>query len=199
MDFDLRFGQEADAPLIADLVIEAGAGLFESMLDGIVPGVDARHFVRMAINGEDSPLRFDNAILAEVDGKVAGMALGYPSSEYGLHPLLKSLLPNRRLKPLAELFASKVPDSWYLNSLVVLEHARGKGLGRLLVQFCADLATEEGLSSMSLHAWADNDAALRVYRGLGFADVERVPVSLRTQPERDSGMVLMKAALPLAG
>lgn len=198
MDFEFRFGQEADAARITDFVIEAGDGLFESMLDGIVPGVGARQFVRMAVTAEDSPLNFANAILAERDGRIAGMALCYPSAEYGLHPVLRNLVPNSRLDPLMALFQSKVADSWYLNSLVVAEEARGQGLGKLLVQFCADLGAEEGLGSMTLHAWGDNASALRVYRELGFAEVESVPVRLRLRPEREGGMLLLRAPLPLS-
>lgn len=199
MEFEFRFGTGADAPLIADLVIEAGDGLFESMLDGIVPGVGAREFVRMAVNADESPLSFANAILAEANGEVAGLALGYPADEYGLHPLLKSLVPNRRLDPLRNLFASKVDNSWYLNTLVVQEKARGQGLGRLLVRACAEVAGEAAFQSISLHAWKNNTAALSMYSALGFAPVEDVAVSLRTRGERDCGMVLMKAPLPLCG
>lgn len=197
MDFEFRFGTAADAPLIAEQIIAAGDGLFESMLDGIVPGVGAREFVRMAVNAEDSPLSFANAILAENNGQVAGLALGYPAAEYGLHPLLKNLVPNRRLEPLRNLFASKVEGSWYLNTLLVLDHARGQGLGKLLVQFCADFALENDFSSISLHAWKDNASALSVYAGLGFTPVEDIALTLRTNERRDCGMVLLNAPLPL--
>ncbi len=197
MDFDFRLGEEADSSIIADFIIAAGDGLFQSMLDGIIPGVGAVQFVRMAVKSEDSPLNAQRAILAEYDGRVMGMALGYPSSDYGLHPLLKNLVPSRRIKPLQALFDSKIDDSWYLNTLLVSDEARGRGLGSLLVQFCADLAVEEGLSSISLHAWADNQPALSMYGALGFTERDKVPVSLRLHPERTAGMLLLAAPLPL--
>lgn len=197
MDFEFRFGQEADAHVVADLVIAAGDGLFESMLDDIVPGVGARQFVRMAVISEDSPLNYANAVLVENGGDVVGMALCYPSAQYGLHPVLNNLVPNRRLAPLTALFSSKIEDSWYLNSLVVVETARNLGLGKLLVEFCADLGAQMGLSSMSLHVWAENEAALAMYRGLGFRDVASIPVALRVSTEHKGGMLLMTAPLPL--
>lgn len=197
MDIEFRFGQEADTHLIADYIIAAGDGVFESMLDGVVPGVGAREFVCMAVNAQESPLNYANAVIAEVGGAVAGMALGYPSSEYGLHPLLRTVVPNRRIEPLSALFASSVPESWYLNTLIVAEAARDRGLGKFLVQFCADLAQENGFSSISLHSWADNTKALRVYQSLGFHEIETVPVKLRTKPERDCPMALLTAQLPL--
>jgi len=195
MTFEFRFGGEADIPLIADMVIAAGDGLFESLLDDLVPGVGVRQFVRMAVGSEDSPLGYANAVLAEQNDTIVGMALCYPSDQYGLHPLLKNLIPNRRIDPLRPLFASKVENSFYLNTLVVSERIRGKGLGRMLVEFCKDWSVEEGCDSLSLHVWADNTSALSFYHRLGFEAVMPVPVTLRTQPERSAGMLLLSTAV----
>lgn len=198
MDISFRIGEAADAELIVDLVLQAGDGLFESLLDDVVPGVRAKQLLRMAVKGEDSPLNFGNAIVAEGDGEVVGLALSYPASEFGLHPVLQSLLPNARLEPFKPFFDSRPPDSWYLNSLSVVEALRGKGLARLLVGCCGDLALSAGQSQLSLHVWADNDAALTLYRNLGFGEIERIPVRLRGNGRPASEMVLMTAPLPLA-
>jgi ribosomal protein S18 acetylase RimI-like enzyme len=198
MDISFRIGEAGDAELIVDLILQAGDGLFESLLDGVVPGVRAKQLLRMAVKGEESPLNFANAIVAEGDGAVVGLALSYPASEFGLHPVLQSLLPNARLEPFKPFFASRPPESWYLNSLSVVEAFRGKGLAKLLVGCCGDLALSAGQSQLSLHVWADNDAALQLYRSLGFDEIERIPVRLRANGRPDSEMVLMTAPLPLA-
>ena len=198
MDISFRIGEAADAELIVDLVLQAGDGLFESMLDGVVPGVRAKQLLRMAVKGEESPLRFGNAIVAEGDGAVVGMALCYPSAEFGLHPVLESLLPRTRLEPFKALFQTPLPDSWYLNSLSVVDAFRGKGLARLLLGCCGDLALSAGQSRLSLHVWSDNDPALQLYRNFGFAEIERIPVRLRGDSRTNSEMVLMAAPLPLA-
>jgi ribosomal protein S18 acetylase RimI-like enzyme len=198
MDISFRIGEAGDAELIVDLVLEAGEGLFESLLDGVVPGIRAKQFLRLAVKDEDSPLNFANAIVAVGEGKVVGLALSYPVSEFGLHPLLQSLLPDVRLEPFKRFFESRVPGSWYLNSLSVVEAFRGQGLAKLLVACCGDLAVSAGQSTLSLHVWADNEAALKLYRNLGFNEIERVPVGLRAKNQRPGEMVLMSAPLPLA-
>jgi ribosomal protein S18 acetylase RimI-like enzyme len=198
MDIGFRIGEAADTELIVDQILQAGDGLFESLLDGAVPGIRARQFLRLAVKDEDSPLGFGNAIIAEGEGKAVGLALSYPASEFGLHPLLQSLLPKARLDPFRQLFDSKIPDSWYLNSLSVSEAFRGKGLAKLLVACCGDLALSAGQSLISLHVWADNQPALSLYRTLGFNEVERIPVELRAQDRPAAQMVLMSAPLPLA-
>jgi ribosomal protein S18 acetylase RimI-like enzyme len=197
MEIEFRLGREADTELIVGYVLQAGDGLFESLLDGVVPGVGAKQFLRLAVKDEASPLNYGNAILAEGENQVVGFALSYPATLYGMHPVLQSLLPRARLDPLAALFESKVADSWYLNSLVVADAFRGKGLARLLVGCCGDLALEAGQRQLSLHVWSDNSAAIGLYRDLGFSEVERVQVSLRDEGSRAGEMILMRAGLPL--
>lgn len=197
MNIEFRLGREADIELIIGYILRAGDGLFESLLDGVLPGVGAKQLLRLAVKDESSPLNYGNAILAEGENQVVGLALSYPVLHYGLHPLLQSLLPQARLDPMTALLASKVPDSWYLNSLAVADVFRGRGLARLLVGCCGDLAVEAGQSQLSLHVWSDNAAAIGLYRELGFDEVERVPVSLRGVRNRAGEMILMRAPLPL--
>ncbi|WP_395022678.1 GNAT family N-acetyltransferase [Dongia sp.] len=198
MDISFRIGEAADAELIVDMVLQAGDGLFESLLDGVVPGVRAKQLLRMAVKGEGSPLNFGNAIVAEGNGAVVGMALSYPASEFGLHPVLQSLLPRARIEQFEALFQTPLPDSWYLNSLAVADAFRGKGLAKLLLGCCGDLALSAGQSRLSLHVWADNQVALELYRKLGFDETQRIPVRLGGNSRPDSEMVLMTAPLPLA-
>jgi ribosomal protein S18 acetylase RimI-like enzyme len=198
MDIGFRIGEAADTELIVDRILQAGDGLFESLLDGVVPGIRARQFLRMAVKDEDSPLNSSNAIIAEGGGEAVGMALSYPSSEFGLHPLLQSLLPRARLDPFQQLFDSKIPESWYLNSLSISEAFRGKGLAKLLVACCGDLALSAGQSLITLHVWADNQPALQLYRTLGFNEIDRIPVPLKAQNRSAAEMVVMSAPLPLA-
>ena len=62
MDIGFRIGEAADTELIVDQILQAGDGLFESLLDGVVPGIRARQFLRMAVNGARSGLFDDGAV-----------------------------------------------------------------------------------------------------------------------------------------
>jgi ribosomal protein S18 acetylase RimI-like enzyme len=59
----------------------------------------------------------------------------------------------------------------HLGHLVVSPTMRGRGLGRELVErLCADGARRLSCDEYSLFVWQDNQAALRLYRGLGFVE-----------------------------
>ena len=56
-------------------------------------------------------------------------------------------------------------------TLAVAPHARGKGLGRALLQTAIVRAEEQGSHAMFLEVGADNPHAMALYAGLGFTKV----------------------------
>lgn len=52
--------------------------------------------------------------------------------------------------------------------LAVAPSARGRGIGRALVQHCADLAVARGATRLVLHTGDDMDEAVALYERLGF-------------------------------
>jgi ribosomal protein S18 acetylase RimI-like enzyme len=57
-----------------------------------------------------------------------------------------------------------------LEDLFVREDARGSGLGRALVEATVARAHERGCRRIELDVWERNEAALALYRSLGFRD-----------------------------
>jgi GNAT superfamily N-acetyltransferase len=56
-----------------------------------------------------------------------------------------------------------------ISELFVVDSARGKGVGRALIDACEDWARTRGLSVMMIGAHAGNTRAARIYTGAGFA------------------------------
>ncbi len=199
MDVTVRFGENDDSAAITNFIMSAGDGLFEFLLDGILPGIKARELIRMAVTDATSPLVYSNALLAEIDGRPVGLILGYPSEQYGIPPIVETIVPRRRLQHVAEILSSRIDDSWYINSVAVAPEARGCGVARLLLTTAADLAREQGFERLSLHAWADNAAALSLYGSLGFEAVRDIAVAPAERLTHSGTMRLMSAPLPLPG
>ncbi|GLZ05472.1 N-acetyltransferase [Actinomadura sp. NBRC 104412] len=87
-------------------------------------------------------------LVAEVDGEIAGaVAYAPPDSPY------------------AELAA---PDEGEFRMLVVQESSRGNGVGRALVQECADRARRAGLVALRLSTQPNMRVAQRLYERMGF-------------------------------
>lgn len=69
--------------------------------------------------------------------------------------------------------ADDAAESWHLHGLGVVPSARRRGLGARLTAAVTRLGLDAGASWVCLGAWADNQAALRIYHRLGFATRHR--------------------------
>lgn len=170
----LRLATPADTETIAELMLAAGGGLFEQILEGAVPELSVAALLALGINDETSPWHFNNALLAQAGSTICGLALAYPAEEYGLSALARELVAPDRLAPLEPLLASVPPPSVYVNSLAVqADHAR-RGIATQLLRAVAALAEAEGRDRLTLHVWRDNLPAMRLYACLGFTPLETV-------------------------
>lgn len=77
-----------------------------------------------------------------------------------------------RSAPRAEFFE---PEWAIVRMLVVDPAARGQGLGRRLTEACIALARSDGAAAIALHTSPAMEAALALYRRLGFRLERKVP------------------------
>ncbi|OJT95443.1 MAG: GNAT family N-acetyltransferase [Rhizobium sp. 63-7] len=106
-----------------------------------------------------------DAVIAEIGGDVAGLAVGYRLDETVAtapsdHPALEPLLVLQR--PLA--------GHWFVDSLAVYRRHRRYGIGRQLMD---DQIARSGGGPVSLITESYNDAAQALYGSLGFAEAAR--------------------------
>ncbi len=81
------------------------------------------------------------------------------------------------------------PDEAHIRMLGVHPDARGRGIGRALIDACFDRARSAGRTRMTLHTTTRMTAARRMYESMGF---ERLPD--RTFPD---GFVLLTYQKPI--
>jgi len=176
--FTLRLGAAADTRLIAELMLRAGGGLFEQLLEDILPGVGAEPLLALAlaINQADSAFGCDNAVFAERDGRCCGMVLCFPATDYRLPDAVTAFVPAGRLTRIEALIASCPSDSFYVHSLAVMPDAERQGVALALLGAAAELAAAQGLPQLSLHMWDGNKAAAALYRKLGFTVRDTIDV-----------------------
>lgn len=64
--------------------------------------------------------------------------------------------------------AAQVPvTTFYVDDLCVDEAARGKGIGRQLMEYARDYAAAQGCHNLTLHVWEGNPAAQAFYESMG--------------------------------
>jgi len=195
-EVSLRFGHAGDISVIASLINLAGNGLFEFLLDDLVPHLSAIDFLSYAVSDSDSSFSYSNAILAEKGDEVLGLALCYPGEEFSLPWVARKLIPNKRLEHIQALLDCKLDGTLYLNSLAVAEGVRKMGTGRMLLGCVGELSQYLALDKVTLHVWDKNEAALRIYHEAGFKTNKFVDIMPDKRLPFEGGMLQMEAKVP---
>jgi ribosomal-protein-alanine N-acetyltransferase len=81
-------------------------------------------------------------------------------------------------------------------TLAVAPPARGKGLGRALLQAAIARAEDQGAHAMFLEVGADNPHALALYAGLGFAKVGMRKGYYSVSGSGDGDALVLRLSLP---
>ena len=75
-----------------------------------------------------------------------------------------------RLRHLASARPAGASRAYYVSSLAVSEHARGRGIGTTLMQHAHDAARTSGANRIGLEVLVDNTAAIRLYERYGYEE-----------------------------
>jgi ribosomal protein S18 acetylase RimI-like enzyme len=181
---DLRPAREADADAVAELLRESARGVYDRYA-GSQAG--AMRVLRAAGRRAGTTASLDVVTVAELDGRVAGLVAAFPvgeaerRAERFLAVSLAYLPPWRWPRALGLFRAGSAaappppPGALYIDALATAEGARGRGVGRALLDAVRDEARRMGLSLVALETEADNTVARRLYEGAGFQAGEQVP------------------------
>ncbi|MGX6969814.1 GNAT family N-acetyltransferase [Vagococcus bubulae] len=170
----IRFAQKEDASQAIDLVMivlkDMELDIFEKLSDKEVKEL----LVSAYIDKPTHRYGYKNAIVKEIDGKIAGVAFGYPhhhekTIDDGFYDILEqnNLPKDYRLFTEEEAF----DDEWYLDTLVTSPKFRGQGVAKELLNSLPDLAKQTGLTTIGLNVDKINDNAKRIYLNNGFEKV----------------------------
>lgn len=120
---------------------------------------------------EYSQYSYRNALVAEVDGVLAGAVVGYDGAN--LHGLREPLLElvEQRMGKVLDIEDETSAGEFYVDSLAVLPAFRGCGVGSTLLAEIRDRAFADGFTKVGLLVDVENPRAESVYRVLGFERV----------------------------
>jgi len=195
MGLSIRLGAASDQEVVVDHMILAGDGIFEQMFKGVFPGLRPRDILRLAVCEQGSPYYIENSVLVFDGDKAQGCMVAFPESEYYLPGILKAIIPKKRLAPLNKLFESRIHDSLYINTLTISTAGRGSGMARLLLDAAREMALTSKFDTLSLHVWADNEPAMRLYEKAGFKVVEEISIPQTKYLHHEASMLLLKCRL----
>jgi len=175
MTVTLRPGRRTDASDMAVLVDIAGHGLPAYFWSAMVERGEAGSVLeagRMRALREDGLFSYRNAVIAELDGEVAGLLTGYRQSDHA--PGQEPAEMDPVVRPLVEL-EGQAPGTWYVNVLATFAEHRGKGVGAALLERAEAIAAETRARGLSLIVGDDNAGARRLYARHGYRDAATRP------------------------
>ena len=172
--FSLRPARKEDARALAELIDIAGEG-FGTYLwsQSAAPGESALDVGMRRAQRDEGGFSYRNATLAEIDGRIAGLLLGYRLADPYETGDLKAL--PELVRPLVEL-ESVAPASWYVNALAAFPEYRNMGLGTLLLAEAERIARRARAPSLSLIVADQNEGAKRLYLRSGYRELARRPL-----------------------
>ena len=163
-----RAALKSDAAEIALLVNIAVHG---GMVRGWANSDDARgtyeplEVGRLEMMRDDTEFGWTSATMAEVDGEVVGMVLGYRKAD-AFEPVPASV--TGFMRPIEELEA-EANGTWFISMLGVHVRWRGKGVGSQLLDVAEVQRAQTEAKGVSLIVEDVNDGARRLYERRGFA------------------------------
>lgn len=163
----LRKAKKSDAADLAILDNVASFGLSLWFWQGAVKSGkadDAYEWGRQRMGNGNEVFGYKNAVVAEKNEVIAGVAVGYMVNKNDMSPD-KAFDPV--IAPVFELF-SKCEGDWLLDCLAVYRDMRKQGIGASLMDDCFLRAKNAGAKNVSLVAEDDNFPALSLYKSRGF-------------------------------
>ncbi|WP_438748812.1 GNAT family N-acetyltransferase [Pararhizobium sp. O133] len=122
---------------------------------------------RARMRMDDEPGAWKDATVAEWNGEIAGVSIGYDLDES-----VRDIVPAHPvIKPLLDLQV-EVIGSRFIDSLGVYRHHRRKGIGQALLAH--EVKKARG-GRVSLITESHNETALALYVASGFAEKARLP------------------------
>lgn len=113
-----------------------------------------------------------NAQIAELDGRVAGLLVGYRQPDIAEAIDLDEL--PEPIRPIVDLEA-QAPGTWYVNMIAVFSEYRRSGAGRMLMQEAESQAKASAATGLSLIVEDTNTAASAFYDRIGFKQADTRP------------------------
>lgn len=195
MDITYRTARKSDCLQIAEMINMASSGVVEFLFHDLFPELTPVQIVAHNLENTRGSHTYKNTIVAESDDRIVGMALSFPSHFHEITAEMRQFFPADRLEHLSDFYAARVEDSYFLDAICVEEKMRGNGIGSQLISLTKKNAKQRGFDTVSLVVFADNTAALSVYRRHKFEMVAPIKLHSHERIPHEGGCLLMKCPI----
>ena len=196
MTVEYKLGQQEDCSQIADWINSVGHGHIEYLLEGLVPHRTALQQLAFVLNN-DPVYSFRNVDLATDVSGIVGLIFSYHAQFNQESPEMQNTLSADRIQWMRYFSNNQVENSWYINTLGVVEAYRRQGIASHLLDLVAKRALQNSIQSLSLHVYVNNSEAIKFYESYGFVKEKEIDLSAHSFfiSRNLSANVLMKCQL----
>ncbi|MDR0921781.1 MAG: GNAT family N-acetyltransferase [Lactobacillales bacterium] len=175
---EIRKGQEKDKENLAQLVMI----ILRQMELSLVAELGEETVVDLleqAILQDGYRYSYKRALVATVEGKVAGVAFGYTNEEESTIDVVFQQLLKEKTGLDQKLFTDSevLGEEWYLDSIAVYDSFRGHGAGSKLLSALPEVAKESGKKVVGLNVDLENPKAQKLYEKTGFVTVGEMEIA----------------------
>ncbi len=166
----IRHAHKKDKNFISSSMVKASGGICEHLLSDVIVGVEPDRLLSFEVAKDSSPLSYKNCLIAEDDNaSYAGIICAYDAKEFQkqLHNI-----PQGKRAAVDTFYTADFPlRSFYIDTVYVNERHQKKGIATQLIMHLSafDLSNYQFLT---LYVWEANQAALHLYKKLGFQILE---------------------------
>lgn len=193
----LRNARPDDGPRLVPLMLLAGGGTLE-FLAGPAHAATLPQRLAALVAGRCGPYSHRSFAVAEAGGTIVGMTSATPAPHP--YPPDPEGVPADRAEHLRPLRRVWDAGSLYLSSLAVDPGHRRRGIGARLLEAVCDSARATGFDRVTVHVWADNDDARRLYGAHGFEPIGHAAIPWHPLlPHRGGSLLLRRFIRNAAG
>ncbi|MBP3962446.1 GNAT family N-acetyltransferase [Paenibacillus lignilyticus] len=165
-----RIAARDDAPEVIPLLLEA-IGSIAYLLTGASDEIEAAELLTTFYKQPGNRVSFDNVIVAEQEGRIAGMVVAYSGNDAGqLDEPFLAKLHGRPGKENSVIVREARDGEFYLDALAVDEQYRGQGIAKLLMAAAEQRAAQLGFERAALIVETYNERAYRLYLASGYEE-----------------------------
>ncbi|MBT7613695.1 MAG: GNAT family N-acetyltransferase [Rhodospirillaceae bacterium] len=170
--------------------MEASGGLVEAVYEGAIPGREAKLIVEHLFSRPGTTTAITNCLVACDEKRVLGSIHAFPMDAMEEDGPPDPLVSEDRFYLYEPFMHMHADGSYYIMAVAVYREFQGSGVGKRLIAEAESAAKAKGFKVMSLHAFAENQGAIRLYESLGDKESARQP-AVEHDKIRFGGDVLM--------
>jgi len=173
MAVKLRNAEKSDSADLIRIRKLAHGGFNEALYENLDLSVD--EIIESELIDSASTQHYENFWLSQEDGLVAGGLLAYPFDDQNTeidHPLI----PQERLVLEGPFDAIEAPGTYYIHAITVFPEFTRRGIGSALLDLAREHAITLGFKELSLYVFAENSAAVTLYKKHGYQEAGRSPL-----------------------